>query len=74
MAGVALGDVGRSRSRGLRHLVELTSTGVVGVVQVTDAELLRCQLDDVRQHPGVHPEVSEIPDFHDFSFFRFDIS
>ena len=64
MSGIALGDVGRSRPRRLRHLVVLPSARVVRPVQVARAELLRRQLDDVRQHPRVQPIITEIPDFH----------
>ncbi len=69
MPGIALSNIGWSGAGSLRHLVELSSAGVIGVIQITEAEVLCCQLNDIRHHPCVKPVVAKVSDFHGCFFF-----
>ena len=59
MPRVSFGDVGWDGARRLCHLIVLPPAGVVIVVEVAGAEVLRGKLYDVRQHPCVQPVISK---------------
>ena len=64
MARRSFGDIGGAGAGGLRHLVVLASARVVLQVEEPPAEILRRELNDVREDPGVEPVIGQRADFH----------